>query len=828
VSFSIIQNTFTLGEMDPKLLSRVDFEGYYKTARKLRNVVVIPQGGAKRRFGTTYTDVILDRSQLPMQIYINDTTYVLICDFMFTLEKIFTFVIRPDAISVPLDMNGDVAIDVYLNDVFQTTIDASPPYTVSQIPNINFVRAPDRVLLLNEDVRPQMLLRNGADNVWTISNQPFEFYPTFDFTVIDNSAGYANITFTPSATTGTITITASAAIFNTNHVGGMLFCFGSNTGSVRITAVASTTSATGLVIQDFTNTNPVPGSRANLREPLYGNGGGAVGTNPARGWPTVGGFFQGRLIYGAPKTVPNAISFSVPSDYENWDDSEAGEDNGFTQVLTADGYQKILAIVGSKALCVITNASVFTTNALADAPVSVGSTFFTEQTREGMAPLTAQVIDDQILFVENNRRSVKSFVYDIIQSSFQAESASILSPQIIRAPVESATFVNPLEDDGNFYMLVNQDGTLGVFQTDKGQLVRAWTLSSTQGYFRDITSVKDICHVLVERGAYNPMAANVPESLYRVTAPFNYFENIRPDIILGNPEPIFVEDNDYFVIGHISPFFQMVITIASGPNFMPDVIYQYLNNQNQWQTFVPTDGTLGFIISGTISWLSADVSEWLPQSLNDVDGMYWIRVKRTADVDPDVVYAPPQLSNITIPAEKRLYLEKITFAEVMDATRELTTDANGNITGLTDIAGQQVWVTRLGVPHGPYFVSFAGQITMGEDYASIDVKLGFDYKPLIVPAPPTIGTNNGVNVYNPKLIKAMFLDYYQSAGLTLRGQEIPRMRINNASVDVALIPVTDVYEIPTLAGRDPRVIMEISQYQPLPFTLIGIGYKVDM
>jgi len=208
--------------------------------------------------------------------------------------------------------------------------------------------------------------------------------------------------------------------------------------------------------------------------------------------------------------------------------------------------------------------------------------------------------------------------------------------------------------------------------------------------------------------------------------------------------------------------------------------------------------------------------------------MYWIRVKRTADVDPDVVYAPPQLSNITIPAEKRLYLEKITFAEVMDATRELTTDANGNITGLTDIAGQQVWVTRLGVPHGPYFVSFAGQITMGEDYASIDVKLGFDYKPLIVPAPPTIGTNNGVNVYNPKLIKAMFLDYYQSAGLTLRGQEIPRMRINNASVDVALIPVTDVYEIPTLAGRDPRVIMEISQYQPLPFTLIGIGYKVDM
>lgn len=828
MSFSIIQNTFTLGEMDPKLLSRVDFEGYYKTARKLRNVVVIPQGGAKRRFGTQLVSVIYDRVDPLNPNYFVDSTYLLICDFLFSATKTFTLAVRPTVPADPIDPAGDVSIDVFLNDVYQTTVDASPPYTVAQIPNIKFCRAPDRVLLLHEDVRPQMVQRNGADNVWTITDQPFEFYPTFDFTVIDNSPGYANINFTPSATTGTITITASAAVFNTNHVGGILFCFGSNTGTVRITAVASTTSATGLVIQDFTNTNPVPGSRAKLTEPLYGNGGGAVGTNPARGWPTVGGFFQGRLIYGAPKTVPNAVSFSFPSDFENWDDSEAEADNGFTQVLTADGYQKVLAIVGSKALCIITNASVFTTNALADSPVSVGTTFFTEQTREGMAELTTQVIDDQILFVENNGRSVKSFVYDIIQSSFQAESASILSPQVISAPVESASYVNPLEDDGSFYLLVNGDGTLAVFQTDKGQLVRAWTLSSTQGYFRDITSTKDKCHVLVERGAYNAAVNNTPDNVDRVTKPFNYFESIRPSVVDHTGSSIFVEDGDFLVIGHTSPFFSMNIGIGNLPLFAPVPKFYYLNNQNLWQEFFPTDGTNGFQNPGLIYWAQTDVSEWLPQSVNEVDRKFWIRIKRTAPTQDDAVNVPPLLTAVTINIEQRMYLETLTFEEVMDATRELTTDANGNLTGLFDIAGQQVWVTRLGVPHGPYFVNPMGQVTMGQDYASLDVKLGFDYKPLIVPAPPTVGTNNGVNVYNPKLIKAMFLDYYQSAGLTLRGQEIPRMRIQNASVDVALITSTDVYEIPTLAGRDPRVIMEISQYQPLPFTLIGIGYKVDM
>lgn len=828
MAFSIIQNTFTLGEMDPKLLARVDFEGYYKTARKLRNCVVIPQGGTKRRFGTTYTDTITDKDNPFGTVYFSDSTYILICDFLFTLDKIFTIVIRPTLPSVPIQPTDAVAIDVYLNDVFQVTVAGSPTYNVGQIPNINFVRAPDRLLLLHEDVRPQMLQRAGADNVWTLTPQPFEFYPTFDFTVIDNAAGYGGITFTPSATTGAITLTASAPIFTSNHVGGLFDAFDSNTGTMRITAVASTTSASGFSVKDFTNTNAIRGDRAYLAEPLYGDGGGGVGVNPARGWPTVGGFFQGRLIYGAPKSVPNIISFSTIRDFENFDDSEAEDTNGFSYVMTSEGYQKVTAIIGTKALVIITNASVFTTNALADSPITPGTVFFNEQTREGMAPLTAQVLDDQVLFVENNRRAVKSFVYDIIQSSFQAESASILSPHLINGPVESATYVNPLEDDGSFYMLVNEDGTLAVFQTDKNQLVRAWTLSSTQGFFRDITSVKEVCHVLVERGAADPTAMTTPESIFRVTAPFNYFEDIRPDIIAGNPEVIFVEDNDYLVIGHSSPYFAMNVTLAVGPNFIPAVEYEYLNFNGDWQDFFPTDGTNGFVNSGTITWTATDVSEWRPLSVNETDRKFWIRIKRTTN-DSDID-APPQLAGLTIQIQQRMYLEKITFAEVMDAVRTATTDADGNITGLTSIVGQQVYVTVQDVPHGPYFVDAAGEIHMGEDldYGNLDVKIGFDYTPLVIPAPPTMPTQQGVNVYYPKLIQAMFLDYVESAGLFCRGQEIPRMAINNAAVDVRLIPETDIFEIPTMAGRDPRVQIEITQYQPLPFTLIGIGYKVTL
>ena len=46
------QNRFTAGEFEPTLIARNDGDYYYAGADKLRNVVVIPEGGCKRRMGS--------------------------------------------------------------------------------------------------------------------------------------------------------------------------------------------------------------------------------------------------------------------------------------------------------------------------------------------------------------------------------------------------------------------------------------------------------------------------------------------------------------------------------------------------------------------------------------------------------------------------------------------------------------------------------------------------------------------------------------------------------------------------------------------------------
>lgn len=53
-----LQTTFTSGELSPELRARMDVTHYYNGADKLRNVLVLPQGGNRRRPGSSFISVL--------------------------------------------------------------------------------------------------------------------------------------------------------------------------------------------------------------------------------------------------------------------------------------------------------------------------------------------------------------------------------------------------------------------------------------------------------------------------------------------------------------------------------------------------------------------------------------------------------------------------------------------------------------------------------------------------------------------------------------------------------------------------------------------------
>ena len=55
-------NNFSLGELDPALLSRDDIDIYTKGARKLRNMIALWTGAARIAPGTVFVDMLVDRT----------------------------------------------------------------------------------------------------------------------------------------------------------------------------------------------------------------------------------------------------------------------------------------------------------------------------------------------------------------------------------------------------------------------------------------------------------------------------------------------------------------------------------------------------------------------------------------------------------------------------------------------------------------------------------------------------------------------------------------------------------------------------------------------
>ena len=90
-------------------------------------------------------------------------------------------------------------------------LELATPYLESELRDIQYCQVNDLMYLTHPDHEPWKLTRQAVDN-WTIGPIAWEWPPTLEENVED-------VTLKPSATTGNITLTASAATFKAGHVG---------------------------------------------------------------------------------------------------------------------------------------------------------------------------------------------------------------------------------------------------------------------------------------------------------------------------------------------------------------------------------------------------------------------------------------------------------------------------------------------------------------------------------------------------------------------------------------------------------------------------------
>lgn len=260
-----IQTNFTAGEISPKMYGRVDINKYFNGARKLRNMLVLPQGGTCRRPGTIYLGEVKDSTKA-------------------TLLRPFVF---SDGDSYVLEF-GHQVVRIWSNDALVgAPLEVVTPYSSTELAQLKMVQSADVIFLAHPSYQPRVLTRVSHTS-WTIglyanSDGPYlSTYPDAVTMVVSSFTDLATATAPVSmfTTTGsTKNVTGAAAVSATDfQIRLTVTSHGYTTGqSVLVRGIVGVPEANGAwtIRNDSANTFTLLGSRI-AKTSTYASGGTTI------------------------------------------------------------------------------------------------------------------------------------------------------------------------------------------------------------------------------------------------------------------------------------------------------------------------------------------------------------------------------------------------------------------------------------------------------------------------------------------------------------------------------------------------------------------------
>lgn len=436
-----------------ELAGRGDLTAYDNGAGTLTNIFVLPTGGIYRRAGLRYVDTLPGEGRL--------------VEFEFNTEQVYLLVFR------------DAIVDVYKDGAKLTTLDPAP-WSLEQIKNIGWVQSADTLLVVHPDVAPKKLTRDKT-GTWsikdwsyyekdTVRKQPYHKFVEDD------------ITLQASATSGAITLTASADLFVEAHVGTRLRI---EDKEVEITAFTDATHVTASTKETLTTTS----ATKDWEEQALSD---------VRGYPVSVCFHQDRLVIGGSRDLPNRLWMSKSADLFNFDLGTGLDDEAIEFAILSDQVNAIRAVFSGRHLQVFTSGAEWM---VSGEPLTPGSIQLKRQTRVG-SPLDRTVrpcdVDGATLFISRTGDELREFLFTDLEQAYQAGDLAMLARHMVKTPVDQ-----DYDKARRHLHMVMADGNMAALTLFRREKVTAWSRQTTDGVFLSVAMVDTDAYVLVKRnGAF--------------------------------------------------------------------------------------------------------------------------------------------------------------------------------------------------------------------------------------------------------------------------------------------------------------------------------------
>ncbi len=547
----IIQASMARGEIGPDLYGRVDVAAYSIALRTALNMVIHSYGGASNRAGLMYVGPCSSHSGTPPELirfaYNTQDQYILeFGDDLMRVIREDAYVLNA-AVTITGVTQGSPGVataaghgfsdgdDVYIVDVVgmtelngrwftvankdtntfeltsqQTGVDIdtsgysaytsggtvssvyeiATPYDIEDVAELQNVQSANVMTLVHPSYPPYKLSRTDHD-AWTlaaINFSPSQASPT-GLSVVSNAGSgttyYYKVTAINEDTLEESLPTAQASVSGGTTPDNTA----SWTGAASALKYSVYREVNGLFgwIGDtedvsFIDENIEPDlslTPPKSREPFDG----------ADDYPRAVSYYEQRKVYGGTNNKPDTTQYSVAGNEDNMSQSSPrGADDSITATLNSLEVNEIRFFVPLNDLLTFTSGSEWKTNAGTEAAFSAETLRQKPQSNWGIAEIPPVVVGDKVLYVTENRASVRSMGYEIMIDGYKGNEMTVFAPHIFEESKAVDWAFTRWPDP--VINVVREDGYAPALTFNPEQEVVAWSRWNTKGKFKRVASAR--------------------------------------------------------------------------------------------------------------------------------------------------------------------------------------------------------------------------------------------------------------------------------------------------------------------------------------------------